>query len=145
MAKYWAQLELLAGYLLPGKPKGNQIWRRVFRTKSGKKIMKSLEASLRRMPDESFEAAMTELDSMIEMSRKGFASGLAHLPKRRGGRHGAFSLDIRRRAVQDIGHEYPRCDSLREAIEVVAARNGMTPEYLHKVWKNRKRLRQREV
>jgi len=47
--------------------------------------------------------------------------------------------------VQDIGHEYPNCNSLAEAIGVVAERYGMPPEYLHKVWKNRKRPRQREV
>ncbi len=145
VAKYWAQLERLAAYLLPGKPKEKQIWRRAFRTKLGKKVMKSCEASLRRMPDEKFEAAMAELDSIdvVEIMRKAFTTGLGHLPKKRGGRPGAFSLDVRQRAIQDIGHEYPRCNRLSEAIDLVAARYGMTAEYLRKVWKNRKRLRRR--
>ena len=147
MAKYWAQLERLAAYLLPGKPKEQQIWRHVLNSSLGKKVMKSFEVSLRLTPDEKFEAVMAELDSMdaVEISRRAFTTALGHLPKKRGGRPGKFSLEVRQRAIQDIGHEYPRCNSLAEAMELIAARHGMTTEYLRKVWKNRKRLRQREV
>jgi len=145
MAKYWAQLERLAAYLLPGKPKEKQIWRRVLRTKFGQKVMKSFEASLRRMPDTKFESIMAELDTMdaVEVTRKAFKVGLSHLPKKRGGRRGTFSRDIRQRAIEDLGHELPR-KTFAEAIDLVAIRYEMTPNYLRKVWKNRKRLRQLE-
>jgi hypothetical protein len=146
VTKFWAKLERLSDYLLPGKPKEKQIWRRVYHTQHGKKVMKGFEASLRRMPDEQFEAVMAQLDSMdpIEIMRQASTSVLGHLPKKRGGRPGIYKLEIRQRAIQDIGHEYPRCNSLGEAIDLVAVRYGMTSEYLHKVWKNRRRLRLRE-
>jgi len=109
-------------------------------------VFKGLEIPLRRAPDKEFETMMANLDELDpERMSKGLRNLLVHLPKNRGGRPPTFSLDIRRRAVQDIGHEYPNRDSLSEAIEVVAGRYGMTPEYLRKVWKNRKRLRQRDT
>jgi hypothetical protein len=89
---------------------------------------------------------MALLDSMgpFELMRIGFKTGLSQLPKKRGGRPAAFSLEVRRKAVQDIANEL-QYDTLSEAIDVVAARHGMTSEYLRKLWKNRTRLRQREV
>jgi hypothetical protein len=143
IAKYWDAIEQLAAHMLPGKPKEKQIWRRVFRTKIGKSVMRTFEASLKPLPDDRFEAVMAELDSKapVDLMRRAFTTGLGHLPKKRGGRPGMFSLDVRQRAIQDIGHEYPRCDSLADAIELVAGRYGMSTEYLRKVWKNRKRLR----
>jgi hypothetical protein len=140
IAKYWDQLSRLAIYLLPGKSKEEQIWRRGFRTKKGKQVMKELEASLVHAPDEMFEAFMAEIDT-VDVIRRSFTTGLKHLPKKRGGRPSEFPLEVRQLAVQDIGREYPNCDSLAEAIEKVASRYRMTPGYLHKVWKNRKRLR----
>ncbi len=87
---------------------------------------------------------MAEIDSMdpLEMMRRVFTTGLGLLPKRRGGRPGMFSLDVRQRAIQDIGHEYARRPRLADAFEVVAARYGMPTKYLRKVWKNRERLKQ---
>jgi hypothetical protein len=108
-------------------------------------FFRTVQQALKLMPDEQFEAAMAMMDEIPEKLRKNFTGLLDYLPKSRGGRPPAFSLDIRRRAVQDIGHEYPSRDSLGEAIEVVARRYGMTPEYLCKVWRNRRRLREREV
>jgi hypothetical protein len=106
---------------------------------------KQYESALRRVPDKEFEGIMTKLDSMPNDLHKAIKDSLRYMPKNRGGRPPAFSLEIRKRAIQDVGHEYPRCDSFAEAVDVVAARYGMTAEYLRKVWKNRKRLRQREV
>jgi len=100
--------------------------------------------ALRLIPDEGFEKAMAMMDRIPADLRKNLKRALSSLPKSRGGRTPAFSVEIRRRAVQDIGHEYPNCDSLADAIDVVAVRYGMPREYLRKVWKNRKRLRQRE-
>jgi len=141
MAKFAAQLERLAASLGASKAKG---WARSGLKKSG--VARGLEAKLRRMPDKQFETAMANLDFLApERLSKSLRAALVHMPKNRGGRPPAFSLEVRRRAVQDIGHEYPNCDSLGESIEVVAERYGMTPEYLGKVWKNRKRLRQRET
>lgn len=105
--------------------------------------MKDLEASLLHAPDEMFETFMAEIDT-VEVVRRAFTTGLKYLPKKRGGRPSEFPLQVRQLAIQEIGVEYPNCDSLAEAIEKVAARHGMTPEYLHKVWKNRKRLRRND-
>jgi hypothetical protein len=106
-----------------------------------------MEAYLEKVPDDKFEAVMAVLDSThpAELMRGVFKTGLDRLPKKRGGRPAMFSLDVRRRAVQDIGNELPRCDRLSDAVKVVAARYGMPTEYLRKLWKNRKRLRSREL
>jgi hypothetical protein len=106
---------------------------------------KQSEQFLRLIPDKAFEAIMTDLDSLPEKTHKVVKESLRQLPKDRGGRPPAFPVEIRKSAIQDVGNEYPRCNSFSEAIDVVAARYKMTPEYLRKVWKNRKRLRQREV
>jgi hypothetical protein len=145
--KYWDAIELLLARMLPTNPKDKKAWSRMLSNGPAKTAVTALEAYLKRVPDDRFEAVMALIDSMgpFELMRIGFKTGLSQLPKKRGGRPAAFSLEVRRKAVQDIGNEYPRYDTLSEAIDVVAARHGMTAEYLHKVWKNRKRLRQREV
>jgi len=140
VAKYWAQLERLSTHLLPGTPKEKQIWRRAFRSKEGRQVIKKFETSLVHAPDEMFEEFMREIDT-VALIRRTFTTALKHLPKKRGGRPSEFPLQVRQLAIQEIGREYPNCDSLGEAIEKVAVRYGMKPEYLHKVWKNRKRLR----
>lgn len=145
--KYWDVIERLAAHMLPGSPKEKKVWSRMIRNGPAKNVIPAFEAKLKHVSDDKFEALMAQLDSMepVELMRTVLNTSLSQLPKKRGGRPGTFSLDIRRRAVQDIGNEYPRCDSFSEAINVVAARYGMPPEYLRKVWKNRKRLRHREV
>jgi hypothetical protein len=81
---------------------------------------------------------------LAELMRTVFKTGLAQLPKKRRGRPGTFSREVRQRAVDDIGVEYARRRKLGDAIKVVAARYGMPTKYLQKVWKNRIRLRQKE-
>ena len=103
---------------------------------------KQYEKWLRLIPDKEFGTMMTGLDSLPEHTHKVVKESLRQLPKDRGGRPPAFPVEIRKSAIQDVGNEYPRCDSFSEAIDVVATRYKMTPEYLRKVWKNRKRLRQ---
>lgn len=141
--KYWEAIELLAAHMLPGNPKDKKVWSRMIRTGPARSVVPAFEARLKDVPDEKFEALMAGFDSMQadELMRGVFKRGLNRLPKKRGGRPGTFSLEVRQRAVQDIGHEYPRCDSFADAIALVANRYGMTTEYLRKVWKNRKRLR----
>ena len=143
--KYWDAVERLAAHMLPGNPKDKKVWSRMIRSGPAKNVLPAFETKLKQIPDEKFEAVIAEIDSIqsSELMRGLFKTGLARLPKKRGGRPATFSLDIRRKAIQDIGNEYPRYDTLSEAIDVVAARHGMTSEYLRKVWKNRKRLRQR--
>ena len=144
--KYWEVIELLAAHMLPGNPKDKKIWSHMIRTGPAKSVIPAFEAKLKHEPDDRFEALMAQLDSMepVELMRTVMSTGLAKLPKKRGGRPARFSLDVRRRAIQDTGHEYARRDRLADAIEVVAARYEMPTEYLRKVWKNRQRLRQRE-
>jgi len=142
--KYLEKLELLLDRMLPTDPKNTKVRSRMIRTGPARNVIPRLVAKLKHVPDDRLQAVMAEIDSMdpIEFARLTLTAGLGRLPKKRGGRPPAFSLDVRRKAVQDIGNEYPRYDTLREAIDVVAARYGMTTEYLRKVWKNRKRLRQ---
>jgi hypothetical protein len=102
---------------------------------------KQSERKLQRTPDKEFEAIMANLDALPNDVHKAFKDAIRYMPKNRGGRPAAFPLEMRKRAIQDVGHEYPRCDSFRDAIELVAHRYGMTPDYLRKVWKNRKRLK----
>ena len=145
-AKYWKTIELLFAKMLPADPKDKKVRSHMIRTGPAKDVIPRLVAKLKHVPDDRLEALMAEIDSIdpIEMMRLVFTTGLGQLPKKRGGRPASFSLDVRRKAVQDIGNEYPRYDTLSEAIDVVAVRHGMTAAYLRKVWKNRKRLRQRE-
>src|SRR5262249_13791480 len=96
---------------------------------------------LRQVPDKEFETIMKDQDRLPTAMQKVVKDSLGLLPKNRGGRPSEFSLEIRRSAIRDIGPEYSQCDSFREAIERVAHRYGMRPNYLRKVWKNRKRLR----
>ena len=144
--KYWEMIELLAAHMLPGNPKDKEVWSRMIRNGPAKNVIPAFVARLKHEPDHKFEALMAELDSMhpIEFMRTVLSTGLAQLPKKRGGRPATFSLDVRRKAIQDIGIEYARRDRLADAIKVVAVRYGMPTDYLGKVWKNRKRLRQRE-
>jgi len=144
--KYWDVIERLAAHMLPGSPKEKKVWSRMIRNGPAKNVMPAFEAKLKHVPDNKFEAVMAEIVSMQpdELMRTVLKSGLARLPKKRGGRPPTFSLDVRRKAIQDTGIEYARRDRLADAVEVVAARYGMPTEYLRKVWKNRKRLRQRE-
>lgn len=146
--KYWDVIERgLAVHMLPGNPKEKEVWSRMIRNGPAKNVIPAFVARLKHEPDEKFEAALAQLDSMQpdELMRIVFKVGLARLPKKHGGRPGTFSFEVRKRAVQDVGNEYSRCDSFSEAIDVVAARYRMEPKYLRKVWKNRKRLRNRDV
>jgi hypothetical protein len=147
VAKYWEMVELLAADMLPKNPKDKRQWKHMLRNGPAKRGVPSMEAYLEKVPDDKFEAVMAVLDSThpAELMRGVFKTGLDRLPKKRGGRPAMFSLDVRRRAVQDIGNELPRCDRLSDAVKVVAARYGMPTEYLRKLWKNRKRLRSREL
>jgi len=142
--KYWEMMELLGTHMLPEKDK--KIWSRMIRKGPARIAQAAFLTSVKHEPDDKFEALMAKLDSMqsVELIRTVLSTSLTQLPKKRGGRPPTFSLDIRRKAVQDIGIEYARCDRLADAIRVVAARYGMPTEYLGKVWKNRKRLRQRQ-
>ena len=144
--KYWEAVERLVAHLLPGNPKDKKVWSRMIRSGPAKNVLPAFETKLKQVPDEKFEAVIAEIDSRqnTELMRGLFKTGLARLPKKRGGRPATFPLDIRRRAIQDVGPEYARRDRLADAIDVVAARYGMPTEYLRKVWKNRKRLRERE-
>jgi hypothetical protein len=144
--KYWDVLEFLFGHMLPGNQKDKKILSRMIRTGPAKNVIPAFEAKLKHEPDDKFEALMAQLDSMQpdELMRTVFKTGLANLPKKRGGRPGTFSRDVRQRAVDDIGTEYARRRKLSDAIEVVAARYGMPTKYLRRVWKNRMRMRQRE-
>jgi hypothetical protein len=142
--KYWDVIERgVAAQLLPGNPKDKEVWSRMIRNGPAKNVIPAFVARLEHEPDDKFEAALAELESMPpdELMRLVFKVGLARLPKKHGGRPGTFSLEVRRRAVQDVGNEYSRCDSFSDAIDVVAARYGMESKYLRRVWKNRKRLR----
>lgn len=146
--KYWDVIERgLAAHMLPGNPKEKEVWSRMIRNGPAKNVIPAFVARLKNEPDDKVESLLAELDSMQpdELMRTVFKVGLARLPKKHGGRPGVFSLEVRRRAVQDVGNEYSRCDSFSEAIDVVAARYGMDPKYLRRVWKNRKRLRNRDV
>ena len=142
--KYWEVMELLGAHMLPEKDK--KVWSRMIRKGPATKALAAFLTRVKHEPDKKFEAFMAELDSMktVELIRTVLSTGLAQLPKKRGGRPATFSLEVRRKAIQDIGVEYPRHDRLADAINVVAVRYGMPTEYLSKVWKNRKRLRQRE-
>lgn len=142
--KYWDVMELLGAHMLPEKDK--KIWSGMIRKGPAKKVSAAFLTRVKHEPDKKFEAIMAELDSMqpIEIVRTVLSTGLTQLPKKRGGRPATFSLDVRRKAIQDIGIEYARRDRLADAISVVAVRYGMSTEYLHKVWKNRRRLRQQE-
>jgi hypothetical protein len=130
---------LLVGETYFSEKQKKQIERDLWRKSPQRKQFDML---LRKVPDKDFEGLMANIDLTPSLLHKAIKNSLKYMPKNRGGRPPAFSLEIRRRAIQDIGHEYPRCDSFRDAIELVAARHGMTPEYLRKVWKNRKRLKQ---
>ena len=100
-----------------------------------------MEEMYRMVPDKDFEKIMSSLDTVTPDAQKDFRKAVAHFPKDRGGRPSEFPLEIRRKAIQDVRLERARCDSLRDAIETVARRYKMTPDYLRKVlWKNRKRL-----
>jgi hypothetical protein len=144
---YWDVIERLAAHMLPGSPKEKKVWSRMIRNGPAKNVMPAFEAKLKHVPDDKFEAVMAEIVSMQPdgLMRTVLKSGLAHLPKKRGGRPPTFSLDVRGKAIQDIGIEYARRDRLADAIEAVAGRYGMPTEYLRKVWKNRKRLRNRDT
>jgi len=100
-----------------------------------------LEEMYREVPDEEFEKVMSSLDTIPRDAQKDFKAALAHFPKDRGGRPSEFPVEIRQKAIQDVRLERAHCDSLRDAIETVARRYKMTPDYLRKVWKNRKRLK----
>ena len=143
--KYWEKIDLLFDKMLPADSKDKKTKSRLIRTGPAKNAIPRLVAKLKHVPDDRLEAVMAEIDSMdpIEFARRVYTLGLGQLPKKRGGRPAMFSLDVRRRAVQDIGNELPRCDRLSDAVKVVAARYGMPTEYLRKLWKNRKRLRNR--
>jgi hypothetical protein len=119
----------------------------MIRNGPAKNMIPAFVARLKNEPDDKIEALFAELDSMQpnEVMHTVFKVGLASLPKKHGGRPGTFALEVRRRAVDDVSHEYSRCDSFSEAIDVVAARYGMEHKYLRRVWKNRKRLRNRDV
>jgi len=145
-AKYCDKIELLFAKLLPADPKGKKIRSHIIRTGAAKNVMARLMEKLKHVPDDRLEALLAEIDSMdpVEMARLVFTAGIGQLPKKRGGRPGIFPRDVRQRAVDDIGSEYARCRKLSDAIEAVAARYEMPTKYLHKVWKNRIRLRQRE-
>jgi hypothetical protein len=144
--KYWDAVETLVSHMLPGNQKDKKVLSRMIRSGPAKNVIPAFEAKLKHEPDDRFEALVAHLDSMQpdELMRTVFKTGLAHLPKKHGGRPGTFSLDVRRRAVDDVGHEYSRCDNFSEAIDVVAARHGMDSKYLRRVWKNRKRMRNRD-
>src|SRR5215469_3627834 len=103
-------LERLAAHMLPGNPQEKKVWSRMIRTGPAKNVMPAFEAKLKHVPDNKFEAVLAELDSMKldELMRTVFKTGLAQLPKKRGGRPATFSLDIRQRAIDDVGHEYAR-------------------------------------
>jgi len=94
----------------------------------------------RKVPDKDFEKVMSQFENMPVSIHKSFKEALKHLPKDRGGRPSEFPPEIRRQAIQDVRSERARCDSLRDAIEMVAERHKMRPDYMRKVWKNRKRL-----
>lgn len=102
---------------------------------------KRADKELSTKPDSEFGTIMDDLDSAPPAMQKLVKESLRYVKKNRGGRPPDFPLEIRRNAIRDIGHEYPQCDSLRQAIELVAIRYGMKPDYLGKVWKNRRRLR----
>jgi len=142
--KYWEVIELLVAHMFPRDPNDKKVWSRMIRSGPAKNVIFAFEAKLKRVPDDKFEALMAEIDSMepSELMRRVFKAGLSQLPKKQGGRPGMFSLDVRKRAIQDIGVEYARRPRLADAIETVAARYGMPTKYLRKVWKNRERLKQ---
>jgi len=116
----------------------------MIRNGPAKKVIPAFVARLKHEPDHKLKALLADLDSMKpdELMRTVFKTGLSRLPKKRGGRPGTFSRDVRQRAIDDIGIEYARRSKLAEAIEVVGARRGMPTKYLQRVWKNRMRLRQ---
>ncbi len=145
-AKYWETIDLLFAKMLPADAKGKKIRNQMIRTGPAKNGIPRLIANLKHVPDDRLEALLAKIDSMdpVEIMRLVFTTGLGQLPKKRGGRPGMFSLEVRQRAIADIGHEYSRRPRLADAIEIVAARYGMPTKYLRKVWKNRERLKRRE-
>ena len=142
--KYWDVIERLFAHMLPGNPKEKEVRSRMIRNGPAKKVIPAFVARLKHEPDHKLKALLADLDSMKpdELMRTVFKTGLSRLPKKRGGRPGTFSRDVRQRAIDDIGIEYARRSKLAEAIEVVGARRGMPTKYLQRVWKNRMRLRQ---
>ena len=105
-------------------------------------IRKRTEAAWRRLSDAQFEEANAKLDALPSILRQSLSEGIGKLPANRGGRPPAFPIEVRRRAIEDLGHELPRTNSFSEAVNIVSARYGMPPDYVRKVWKNRKRLNQ---
>jgi len=111
----------------------------VARTWKRSPIRKRLEEVCRQLPDTQVEELNTRLDTLPRVVRKMLSENLPNLPANRGGRPPAFPIDIRRHAIEDLAHELPRRD-FSEAVETVARRYGMSPDYLRKVWKNRRHL-----
>jgi hypothetical protein len=99
-----------------------------------------IEEMYRAVPDGEFEKVMSSLETTTRAAQEDFKEAVKYFPKNHGGRPSEFLVEIRRKAIQDVRLERARCDSLRDAIEVVAKHYDMTPDYLRKVWKNRKRL-----
>ncbi len=141
LTKFEAQLARLAACFL-GESQARQ-WARTRFELSGQRKM--LDAKLRGMPDKKYESMMSSLE-VLDPKDLGqlLKKALPRLPKNKGGRDAMFPLEVRRKAILDIGIEYARRDSLRDAVDAVAARYKMPPDYLRRVWKNRKRLRERE-
>ncbi|MGO9519261.1 MAG: hypothetical protein ACLPND_19685 [Candidatus Korobacteraceae bacterium] len=133
------------GFITEGEPDLHEKQRKMVLKNfwHGTPQRKQVERMIRRVPDENFEVLMTQLDSMPGALRKIIKEKLVYLPKNRGGRPSEFPLDVRRRAIRDLGLEYSRCDSFKEAVELVAGRYEMTHDYLRRLFKNRKRLRQK--
>jgi len=103
-------------------------------------LRKKYERIIRSMPDEAFEVEYARIDSQPAEIRRILHANIPHLPRRPGGRRASFSIDIRLRAIDDLAHEQ-RNNSFADAVDLVAARYEMSPDYLRKIWKNRKRIR----
>lgn len=103
---------------------------------------KQYERAIRALPDTDFEEVMANLDNFPGFFRKLVNENIVYISRNRGGRPPGAPLEVRRRAVQDLGVEYARCDTFKEAVDLVASRYNMTPDYLRKVWKNRRRLKE---
>ena len=104
---------------------------------------KQYELKLRQLADEEFANESARLDSQPAEVRKSLSANIRTLPGQKGGRPASFTKEVRLRAIDELALEQ-RNNSFPDAVDLIAARYSMSPDYLRKIWKNRKRLKKIE-
>src|SRR5271157_2396761 len=105
MAKLDAMYVRVVGLMSQGEAGFNEkqakMAKRHFWSKAPQR--KQFEKAIQALPDSEFEVLMANLDAFPGFFRKMFKENIVYVPKSRGGRPPGAPLDIRRRAVQDLG------------------------------------------